>query len=55
MLLKGRKIDCDFAENGQEAVETVAENGGSYQLIFMDFTMPILVSSITEDSSPCSI
>ncbi len=35
-------LDCqiDIAINGQEAVETVAEKDGGYDLIFMDMQMP---------------
>jgi PleD family two-component response regulator len=42
MVLKSRNIECDIAENGQEAVDLVAANGDLYDFIFMDFTMPIM-------------
>ena len=44
MLLRGRGIICDTASNGLEAVDLVKEQGESYDLIFMDFTMPVMVS-----------
>jgi CheY-like chemotaxis protein len=42
MVLKSRNIECDIAENGQEAVDLMAVNGDAYDFIFMDFTMPIM-------------
>ena len=37
--------DSDTACDGKEAVDAVAEKGiGHYDIIFMDFTMPVMVS-----------
>ena len=43
MLLRGRNIQCDIADNGLEALNMVKSNGGNYDLVFMDFTMPVMV------------
>jgi CheY-like chemotaxis protein len=43
MLLRGRNIQCDIADNGLEALNMVKANGNIYDLIFMDFTMPVMV------------
>jgi CheY-like chemotaxis protein len=44
MLLSKRGISSDQAFNGQEGIDTVQNNGVSaYDLIFMDYTMPIKV------------
>jgi CheY-like chemotaxis protein len=44
MLLSKRGISSDQAFNGQEGIDTVQKNGVSaYDLIFMDYTMPIKV------------
>jgi CheY-like chemotaxis protein len=42
MVLKSRNIECDIAENGQEAVDFMATQGDLYDFIFMDYTMPIM-------------
>jgi len=42
MVLKNRLIDCDIAENGQQAVSLVVTQKKIYDFIFMDFTMPIM-------------
>jgi CheY-like chemotaxis protein len=39
-LLKRRGYTCDLAQNGQEAVQMVADN--QYDLILMDLSMPVL-------------
>ena len=45
MLLRRKNVACDEAANGSEGVEMVRKNGvDAYDLIFMDFTMPIMVS-----------
>jgi hypothetical protein len=45
MLLRRKNVTCDEAVNGSDGVEMVRKNGvGAYDLIFMDFTMPIMVS-----------
>ena len=48
MLLRGRGILCDTAGNGLEAVDLVKEQAEAYDLIFMDFTMPVMVSTYME-------
>jgi CheY-like chemotaxis protein len=45
MILKKNDIECDIAENGLLAFEAVKAKGDSYDLIFMDFTMPIMVGT----------
>ena len=45
MLLRGRDIESDIVENGRLAVQAVACKG-PYDFIFMDFTMPIMVSTV---------
>ena len=45
MLLRGRNIESDIVENGRLAVQAVACKG-PYDFIFMDFTMPIMVSTV---------
>lgn len=50
MLLRGRGILCDTASNGLEAVDLVKEQGEAYDLIFMDFTMPVMVSTYMQCS-----
>ena len=37
-------IRSDIAENGQEAVDAVLKKGDKYDVIFMDHTMPVMVS-----------
>ena len=44
MLLKGVKCVCDSAENGKAAVDKVAANLDKFEIIFMDYTMPVMVS-----------
>ena len=39
-------IRSDIAENGQEAVDAVLKKGDKYDVIFMDHTMPVMVSYI---------
>jgi CheY-like chemotaxis protein len=50
MLLRRQNISCDEAVNGSEGVEMVRKNGvdTAYDLIFMDFTMPIMVRTTTD-------
>ena len=43
MLLRGRNIEYDVANNGQNAVDIIRNQGDLYDFIFMDFTMPIMV------------
>lgn len=51
MLLRGRNIDCDIADNGLEALSLIKSSGQTYDFVFMDFTMPVMVS---EQPSPFS-
>ena len=48
MLLKSHKIQSDIAEHGQEAVDKVAADVHErpYDIIFMDFTMPVMVRTL---------
>jgi CheY-like chemotaxis protein len=41
-LLEDTRIDIDYAENGQEALEIFASDPGRYDIIFMDVQMPIM-------------
>ena len=46
MLLRKRGVENDVAENGREAIDAIIRTGGassSYDIIFMDFTMPVMV------------
>ncbi len=44
-LLQIFNVDSDTASDGKEAVDAVAEKSiGYYDIIFMDFTMPVMVS-----------
>ena len=43
MLLRGRHIEYDVANNGRNAVDIIQTQGDLYDFIFMDFTMPIMV------------
>lgn len=42
--LSRREHVCVVAENGREAVDLVKENVGRFDMIFMDNTMPVMVS-----------
>ena len=44
MLLHSRGLKCDVADNGLNAVEIVEDRGDIIDFVFMDFTMPIMVS-----------
>jgi CheY-like chemotaxis protein len=44
MLLRKLGVESDIAVNGQFAVDYVREQGDSYDMIFMDFMMPVMVS-----------
>ena len=48
MLLKSQKIQSDMAEHGQEAVDKVSADTHErpYDIIFMDFTMPVMVRTL---------
>ena len=49
MLLRKRGAENDVAENGREAIDAVSRSGGAssaYDIIFMDFTMPVMVRQI---------
>lgn len=46
--LSRRRCTCDTAENGQIALDMVLANPSKYDLIFMDHTMPIMVSITVE-------
>lgn len=39
-LLKRRGYTCDLAQNGEEAVQMVADN--DYDLVLMDLSMPVM-------------
>jgi CheY-like chemotaxis protein len=45
MLLAQHKIDCELAHNGQEAVDVMRDHGDIFEVIFMDHTMPVKVST----------
>jgi CheY-like chemotaxis protein len=45
MLLKSRGVDSKVVVNGQLAVDAVTANTQKYDMIFMDFTMPVMVSN----------
>lgn len=42
-LLKRKGYSCVMAENGQEALDAVENTTDCFDIIFMDFTMPIMV------------
>ena len=44
MVLMGRGIACEIAGNGQEAIDIINLRGETFDLIFMDHFMPIMVS-----------
>lgn len=44
-------IKSEIVENGQEAVDAVANRGERFDVIFMDHTMPIMVSLCLAPSS----
>lgn len=39
-LLRGTKLEIEFADDGQEALNKLETNGATYELIFMDVNMP---------------
>ena len=47
MVLSKRGIESEFAEDGQQGVDCIRENEGKFDMIFMDNTMPIMVSVFT--------
>jgi CheY-like chemotaxis protein len=52
MLLKKYNIESDVASNGQEAVDAVRRDQEQYDMIFMDFTMPVMVRFIIDYNIP---
>lgn len=45
MLLRSKDIESDAAVNGQMAVDAFKADPSKYKLIFMDYTMPVMVRS----------
>jgi len=44
MLLKKHGVNAETAENGQLAVDMVIGSEKTYELVFMDNLMPVMVS-----------
>jgi CheY-like chemotaxis protein len=46
MMLSKQGIKSAQAEDGQLGVDAVRDNPGRFDLIFMDFTMPVMVAHL---------
>ena len=44
LLLAHHGVSCDMTENGEKAVELIKQNPSTYDLVFMDYMMPVMVS-----------
>ena len=42
LLLNTKSILCDVADNGQIAVEIISQDVSKYNIVFMDYTMPVM-------------
>lgn len=42
LLLSKKGIFCDIADNGQIAVDVISQDLSKYNIVFMDFTMPVM-------------
>lgn len=51
MVLMGRGIACEIAGNGQDAIDLVFRKGDTFDVIFMDQFMPVMVSNINQSLS----
>ena len=44
MLLKNRGMSVEMAEDGQQAVAIIEKRPFDFDIIFMDYQMPVMVS-----------